>query len=405
MGKHYLVVFFTFSFVISVQSVRNTASIDDELKDFFCRLQFSGGNLTRRDLAECSAVNIIDKCWRCKPDWDTNRQALAECAAGFAKGTTGGKGGEPYVVTDPTDDDAANPKQGTLRAGVVQNKPLWITFEKDMVITLTQELVINSDKTIDGRGAKVEITGTGLSLYNVKNVIIHGIHIHDVKEAPGGLIKNSDGPPGMRHKTDGDGICVTGSTQIWIDHCSFSKGVDGLIDVTLRSTGVTISNSKFTQHHKAILLGAHNSHAEDKAMQATVAFNFFGDGCDQRMPRCRFGFFQIVNNNYDSWGTYAIGGSAAPTILSQGNRFNAPDDKIKKNVLVRADAAEEEWKTWNWRSEKDTLLNGAIFLASGVDPVLSPEQTAGMIVAEPGESVPQLTNAAGALACVIGQPC
>lgn len=156
------------------------------------------------------------------------------------------------MVTDPTDDDAANPKPGTLRAGVVQNKPLWITFEKDMVITLTQELVINSDKTIDGRGAKVEITGTGLTLYNVKNVIIHGIHIHDVKEAPGGMIKNSDGPPGMRQKTDGDGICVTGSTQIWIDHCSFSKGVDGLIDVTLRSTGVTISNSKFTQHHKVI---------------------------------------------------------------------------------------------------------------------------------------------------------
>ncbi|XP_076937664.1 pectate lyase 2-like [Bidens hawaiensis] len=341
MGKHYLVVFFTFSLVISVQSVRNTASIDDEL------LQFSEGNLTRRDLAECSAVYIIDKCWRCKPDWDKNRQALAECAAGFAKGTTGGKGGEPYVVTDPTDDDAANPKQGTLRAGVVQNKPLWITFEKDMVITLTQELVINSDKTIDGRGAKVEITGTGLTLYNVKNVIIHGIHIHDVKEAPGGMIKNSDGPPGMRQKTDGDGICVTGSTQIWIDHCSFSKGVDGLIDVTLRSTGVTISNSKFTQHHKvinkqniylnyfvnsqkvfcftlyiiydviqsndsnqsnsnrfaAILLGADNAHEEDKAMLATVAFNFFGDGCDQRMPRCRFGFFHIVNNNYDSWGT------------------------------------------------------------------------------------------------------
>ncbi|GJZ32125.1 pectate lyase [Tanacetum coccineum] len=45
---------------------------------------------------------------------------------GFRKGTTGGKGGEIYKVTDPSDDDAANPKEGTLRCGVTQNKPLWI---------------------------------------------------------------------------------------------------------------------------------------------------------------------------------------------------------------------------------------------------------------------------------------
>ncbi|KAF5764255.1 putative pectate lyase [Helianthus annuus] len=400
MGKLYLVVFVTFSFVISVQSVRHAATLDDEL------LLFSGGNSTRRGLqGGCSATNIIDKCWRCKPDWDKDRQALAKCAAGFAKGTTGGSGGETYIVKDPSDADAANPAPGTLRAGVVQGKPLWITFEKDMVITLTQELVINSDKTIDGRGAKVEITGTGLTLFNVKNVIIHGLNIHDVKEAPGGMIKNSDGPPGKREKTDGDGICITGSTKIWIDHCSLSKGVDGLIDVTLKSTDVTISNCKFTNHHKLVLLGADNSHAEDKDMRVNLAFNVFGEGCDQRMPRCRFGFFQIVNNNYEGWGTYAIGGSAAPTILSQGNRFSAPAEAIKKNVLVRTDAQEEEWKKWNWRTEKDTLLNGAIFLASGVDPQLTPEQQGGMIAAEPGESVPQLTNAAGVLPCVAGQPC
>jgi pectate lyase len=39
--------------------------------------------------------------------------------------------------------------------------------------------------------------------------------------------------------------------------------------------------------------------------------------------RCRFGYFHVVNNDYDGWGLYAIGGSAGPTILSQGNRFRA----------------------------------------------------------------------------------
>lgn len=81
-----------------------------------------------------------------------------------------------------------------------------------------------------------------------------------------------------------------------------------------------------------ILLGADDSHTEDTKMQATVAYNRFEETCTQRMPRCRFGFFQVVNNEYNKWKMYAIGGSANPTILSQGNRFVASDDKNLKQV-------------------------------------------------------------------------
>lgn len=55
----------------------------------------------------------------------------------------------------------------------------------------------------------------------------------------------------------------------------------------------------------------------------TVAFNHFGEGLVERMPRCRHGYFHVVNNDYTEWKLYAIGGSAAPTINSQGNRFVA----------------------------------------------------------------------------------
>ncbi|KAI3714257.1 hypothetical protein L1987_72854 [Smallanthus sonchifolius] len=361
---------------------------------------------TRRKLNECVANNVIDKCWRCKPDWAQNRQALAQCACGFAKGTTGGQGGEIYMVIDPSD-DAENPKIGTLRYGAIQNKPLWIVFEKDMIISLKHELVINKDKTIDGRGVKVEIAnGAGFTLPNVSNVIIHGIHMHDINQTEGGLIKaTEDQPAGMRYKSDGDGMAIFSSSKIWIDHCTLSRVVDGLIDVTLGSTAVMISNCKFSNHSKVMLLGADDGYLDDKNMQVTVAFNLFTEGCDQRMPRCRLGFFQVVNNNYDGWGSYAIGGSSAPTILSQGNKFKAPDGANIKNVLRRADAPEAESMKWNWRTEKDVLENGAIFLASGADPTLTSEQQGCMIQAEPGESVANLTNAAGVLTCLVGQPC
>lgn len=40
----------------------------------------------------------------------------------------------------------------------------------------------------------------------------------------------------------------------------------------------------------------------------------------------------MVNNDYTHWEMYAIGGSASPTINSQGNRFLAPNDIFNKEV-------------------------------------------------------------------------
>lgn len=48
--------------------------------------------------------------------------------------------------------------------------------------------------------------------------------------------------------------------------------------------------------------------------------------------RCRHGYFHVVNNDYTHWEMYAIGGSAEPTINSQGNRYLAPANRFAKEV-------------------------------------------------------------------------
>lgn len=40
----------------------------------------------------------------------------------------------------------------------------------------------------------------------------------------------------------------------------------------------------------------------------------------------------MVNNDYTHWEMYAIGGSANPTINSQGNRYLAPVNPFAKEV-------------------------------------------------------------------------
>ncbi|GJV48355.1 probable pectate lyase 12 [Tanacetum coccineum] len=285
----------------------------------------------------CLTGNPIDDCWRCDPNWHLNRQRLADCGIGFGQYALGGKGGRYYVVTDSSDHDAVNPRPGTLRWAVIQTEPLWIVFPTNMHIVLSQELIFNSFKTLDGRGANSGNTN----------------------------VRSSPSHYGYRTKSDGDGISIFGSRDLWIDHCSLSHCKDGLIDAVMGSTGITISNNFFSHHDEVMLLGHSDAYLPDSGMQVTIAFNHFGEKLVQRMPRCRRGYIHVVNNVYSHWEMYAIGGSGNPTINSQGNRYTAPANPNAKEVTKRVETPQEHWRGWNWRSEGDILANGAFFVASG----------------------------------------
>lgn len=367
-------------------------------------------NSTRRQLAKykgpCLATNPIDRCWRCNRNWARNRKRLASCVLGFGKKTRGGKKGRFYVVTDSSDDDMVNPKPGTLRHAVTRKGPLWIIFARSMVIRLNQELIMTSHKTIDARGAHVRIAyGAGITIQFIKNVIIHGLHIHDIVRGSGGLIRDASDHIGLRTASDGDGISLFGASKVWIDHVSMSACSDGIIDAIQGSTAITISNSHFTNHNEVMLFGASDSFAQDQIMQVTVAFNHFGRGLVQRMPRCRWGFFHVVNNDYTHWLMYAIGGSQHPTIISQGNRFIAPPNLAAKEVTKRDYATEDQWKNWLWKSEGDLMMNGAFFVSSGNPKARLPFSRHYVIKAKPGSYVRRLTRFAGTLGCRVGRPC
>ncbi|XP_051130454.1 probable pectate lyase 12 [Andrographis paniculata] len=347
--------------------------------------------------ADCLTGNPIDDCWRCDPNWHLNRQRLADCAIGFGQYALGGKGGRYYVVTDSSDHDPVNPRPGTLRYAVIQTEPLWIVFAANMLIQLSQELIFNSYKTLDGRGANVHIIGGGcITLQYINNVIIHNVHIHHCYQSGETNIRSSPTHFGWRTKSDGDGISIFGSRDIWIDHCSLSHCKDGLIDAVMGSTGITISNNHFSHHNEVMLLGHSDDFLPDSGMQVTISFNHFGQKLIQRMPRCRRGYIHVVNNDFTRWEMYAIGGSGNPTINSQGNRYIAPYDRNAKEVTKRVDTAEEKWRGWNWRSDGDVLVNGAFFVASGQGVEVKYEK-AYSVEPKSAEYIDQLTLNAGVL--------
>ncbi|RWV93749.1 hypothetical protein BHE74_00044152 [Ensete ventricosum] len=410
-------------------------------------------NTTRRGLrgkrtagGPCMATNPIDRCWRCQKNWGHHRKRLASCAKGFGRHVTGGKNGDFYVVTDPSDEDLVSPRNGTLRYGVIQDRPLWIVFARNMVIRLSEELIVNSNKTIDGRGVDVQImNGAGITIQYVDNVIIHNLRIHDIKTGSGGMIRDSEHHYGLRTRSDGDGISIFGASNVWIDHVSMSNCMDGLIDAIQGSTAITISNSHFTQHNDVRQISptptpapsiSHTDRtvcSRSQSPSTTSGKASFRECQGHRsrshirrpllhdisspslcihsrtflLRRCRWGFVHVVNNDYTHWMMYAIGGSQHPTILSQGNRFIAPPTLFAKEVKLvtkREYSPEEVWKNWHWRSEGDLLKNGAFFVPSGAGKFGNVSYK-DLIKAKPGTFVTRLTRFSGALKCVPNRPC
>ncbi|XP_011002172.1 PREDICTED: probable pectate lyase 8 [Populus euphratica] len=386
----------------------NEKAVAENPEEVVSMVEMSIRNSTeRRRLGyfSCGTGNPIDDCWRCDPNWHKNRKRLADCGIGFGRNAIGGRDGRFYVVTDSSDHDPVNPRPGTLRHAVIQDAPLWIVFKRDMVIQLKQELIMNSFKTIDGRGVNVHIANGGcITIQFVTNVIIHGLHIHDCKPTGNAMVRSSPSHYGWRTMADGDAVSIFGSSHIWVDHNSLSNCADGLVDAVMGSTAITVSNNHFTHHNEVMLLGHSDTYTRDKQMQVTIAYNHFGEGLIQRMPRCRHGYFHVVNNDYTHWEMYAIGGGAEPTKNSQGNRYNAPVNPFAKEVTKRVDTAAGSWKNWNWRSEGDLLLNGAYFTPSGAG-ASSSYARASSLGAKSSSMVGAMTANAGALGCRRARQC
>lgn len=242
-----------------------------------------------------------------------------ECVFGYAAGTTGGKGGRHYVVTEPSDSMDA-PAPGSLRYGLAKYSPVWITFARNMTVALQGALFLPNDTTLDGRGVAVALVGAEITVHFAQNVIIHGLTIRDVKG-------------------DHDALHIRGNTTrlVWVDHCRVMHAFRGLVDVVYGATDVTASHNYFHNHYihnysvsaatgnpledgYVMLLGEADDDRADQNLRVTVFGNWF-DNSHQRQPHCRWGNCDVVNNLYTDWTYYCLGGRAYGHIRSQGNVF------------------------------------------------------------------------------------
>ncbi|KAF3100219.1 hypothetical protein TWF569_007371 [Orbilia oligospora] len=217
---------------------------------------------------------------------NSNCQAAAHGFASLNGGTTGGNGGTVVVVNNWAD----------LKKYATSSGKYVIKVSGKIVASPTgEEIKVANDKTIVGIGSTGEIYGGGFGLMNVKNIIIRNLKIGNTYDGDW---------EGKTH--DWDGIQSDTSSNIWVDHCIFERGADGLIDLRLDSNYITISHVTFRNHNKVLGIGW----TDNVITQATIHHCYF-QNVGQRNPSADNLKYAHMYNNYlnnaTSYGHYSRG--------------------------------------------------------------------------------------------------
>lgn len=220
-------------------------------------------------------------------------------------GTTGGAGGSIVTVNSTAD----------FLDYIFQTEPFIIQVVD--TIELTSMAPFRSNKTVVGVGNKGVITGSGLNMSNVSNIIIRNL-----------LIENSND----------DAINIQErSHHIWVDHCDLRSSFDGLLDIKRGSDYITVSWNTFSNHDKTSLIGHDDNNAAQDSGKFHVTYhhNWFNDTV-QRHPRVRFSALAHIYNNYYVGNNYGVGSTMDANVLVESNYFLNVDNPTLVNVGVSA---------------------------------------------------------------------
>lgn len=124
-----------------------------------------------------------------------------------------------------------------------------------------------------------------------------------------------------------DGISTRRTHHIWIDHCDVYDCGDGLIDITDQSDLHTVSWTRFSNHHKTMLINSGTGQPEDRGTLNTTLHHNWWDGSDTRNPRAGYGKVHIYNCLYNN-NDYYIGLHSECRVLVEKNYFNNTNEPI-----------------------------------------------------------------------------
>lgn len=152
-------------------------------------------------------------------------------------------------------------------------------------------------------------------------------------------ISNRDG------EGDGDCISIDGASHIWIDHCTFTDGGDGNVDIKNGADYVTVSWCIFqytfdSGHNYSNLIGHDDGNAGTDRNHLLVTFhhNWYSTLCHERMPSVRFGTAHIYNSYFDCPGNrYCVRTRLYAQCLVENNYFKNVQNPWERYTTTTGD--------------------------------------------------------------------
>ncbi|KAH8834973.1 polysaccharide lyase family 1 protein [Flagelloscypha sp. PMI_526] len=234
-------------------------------------------------------------------------------------GTTGGSGGTTTTVTAAAAFTSA--VKETLQGDAKK------TVYLKGAISLSSQASVGSNTSIIGVGNNATINGGGLKISKVSNVIVQNLIIDKV--------------------VGNDGITVTTSTNVWVDHNEFysdlTHGVDyydGQLDINHAADFVTISNNIFRDHYKSSLVGGSADNGAEGAghFRLTYVGNHWSN-VHTRTPALRFSHTHIYNNLYSNVISQGIHSRCDAQVFVEGNKFeNSPEPLSTYGLVIPDDS-------------------------------------------------------------------
>jgi pectate lyase len=214
---------------------------------------------------------------------------------------------------------------GTLREALTGPGPRRVVFAVGGTITLARRLELRNGAgvVIDGATAPapgITLAGEGLAILDSRDIVVRDLRVRRARI---------------------DGIAVTGSRTVVIDHCSITDAGDENVSVTEGSRDVTVSWSIIGDtrrdpgaHAKGMLV-AHFKRGP--VTHVTIHHNLFA-GESQRSPQISTpGLFDIRNNVVRDWFAYGIRVRNGAWGNVVNNVFQSPHNPAQA-VVVRPDA-------------------------------------------------------------------
>ena len=159
--------------------------------------------------------------------------------------------------------------------------------------------------------------------------------------------------PGSIDVGGSDLLSFVGAKHCWVDHCSFSDGMDGNFDITVSSDFNTVSWCTFSytersyMHQNTNLIG-YSDREPTGFLNTTFAFNWWGQGCVQRMPMIRVGKIHMLNNYFScTTAGNCINPRKNSEVLIEGNYF----EKGVRRYYSQNDAISVTWADSNHAEE------------------------------------------------------